>query len=115
MKKLTKYQEADNMKEYNFESPEQFKGVFENNNREITDAIVESITEAHKFQKDTAEMFSITFGEEDIAYEITLPRSQWITALTKCLDNYHEWECSDEAIDTYLTLKQIKEWDSLEK
>ena len=100
------------MRILNFESLEDFKGVFANNNREITDAIVESIQDAHNFHKVSAEMFSISFGEEDLAYEISLPKDQWETALKKCLDNYHNWECSDKAIDTYLILKQIREWDS---
>lgn len=99
------------MKEFNFSSPEEFKGVFETDSRAITDAIVESINEAHKFQKDSADMFSITFGEEDLAYEISLPKDQWTTALKKCLENYHKWECSDEAIDTYLLQKELKKWE----
>lgn len=111
MRKLTQHQQAeDNMKEYNFDNPSDFKGVFETNNREITDSIVEAINEAQKFHKDSAEMFSITFGEEEIAYEITLPRSQWIIALEKCLENYQKWDCTDEAIDTYLILKEVKKW-----
>tara|TARA_R110002049_G_scaffold119818_3_gene274156 strand:+ start:1290 stop:1625 length:336 start_codon:yes stop_codon:yes gene_type:complete len=107
-------QAEDNMKEYNFDSPADFKGVFGSNNKDITDSIVEAIQEANKFQKESAEMFSIRFGEEDIAYEITLPKSQWEKALTKCLENYHKWECADLAIDTYLLQKEIKKWVTLE-
>jgi glutamate-1-semialdehyde aminotransferase len=112
-KRLTQHQQAeDNMREFNFNDPEDFKGVFASNNREITNAIVDSIQEAHNFQKTSADMFSITFGEEDLAYEISLPKDQWEKALEKCLENYHKWDCGDEAIDTYLILKQIREWDS---
>ena len=98
------------MKHFNFEHPEQFEKVFRGESREITDAIVESIHDALQFQKDSADMFSITFGEDDLAYEITLPKSQWQQAVQKCLDHYHKWGCTDEAIDTYLLLKNIKEW-----
>lgn len=98
------------MKHFNFDHPEQFEKVFKGENREITDAIVESIHDAFQFQKNSADMFSITFGEEDLAYEITLPKSQWEQAVQKCLDHYHKWGCADEAIDTYLLLKNIKEW-----
>ena len=112
-KRLTQHQQAeDNMREFNFNNPEDFKGVFASNNIEITDAIVEAIQEAHSFQKESAEMFSITFGEEDFSYEITLPKDQWKKALEKCLENYHKWEKGDQAIDTYLILKQINQWHS---
>jgi hypothetical protein len=98
------------MKHFNFDHPDQFEQVFKGDSREINDAIVESIHDAFQYQKDSADMFSITFGEDDIAYEITLPKSQWEQAVQKCLDNYHKWECTNEAIDTYLLLKNIKEW-----
>jgi|TARA_R100000479_G_C6331050_1_gene181484 hypothetical protein len=98
------------MKHFNFEHPEEFERVFRGNTPEVNDAIVESISEAFQFQKDQAEIFSISFGEQEVAYEITLPKKQWATAIQKCLDNYHEWERHDEAIDTYLLLKNIKEW-----
>lgn len=100
------------MKHYNFEHPEDFDTVFKQNTPEINDAIADAISEAFKYQKDSADMFSITFGEDEVAYEITLPKSQWKTALKKCLDNYHKWERHDDAIDTYLLLKNIKEWDT---
>ena len=98
------------MKHFNFEHPEEFEKVFRGNTPEINDAVVEAIDEAFQFQKEYADMFSITFGESDIAYEITLPSSQWQQAIQKCLDNYHHWGCTDQAIDTYLLLKNIKEW-----
>lgn len=102
------------MKHYNFETTDQFEDLFRGESPEITDAMVESISEAHSFQKENADMFSITFGDMDIAYEITLPRPQWANALEKCLDNYHTWESSDKAIDTYLLLKEVKEWEETE-
>lgn len=98
------------MKHYNFSHPEEFEKVFKGNTLEINDAIVEAISEGLKYQKDSADMFSITFGEDEVAYEITLPKSQWKTALKKCLDNYHEWGCADQAIDTYLLSKEVKKW-----
>ena len=98
------------MKHLNFQYPEEFEKLFRGNNPEITDAIVESIAEGVKYQKDTADMFSITFGDEEVAYEISLPKIQWPTAIQKCLDNYHEWGCADQAIDTYLLLKEVKKW-----
>ena len=98
------------MKAYNFEHPEEFEKLFSGNNKEVTDAMVSGIIEAFQFHKDDAPLFSISFGDDDIAYEINLPKKQWIGALQKCLDLYHEWGHSDEAIDTYLIQKEIKKW-----
>ena len=98
------------MKHLNFQYPEEFEKLFRGNNPEVTDAIVQSIAEGVEYQKDSADMFSITFGEEEVAYEISLPKTQWPTAIQKCLDNYHEWGCTDQAIDTYLLLKEVKKW-----
>tara|TARA_R110000796_G_scaffold154142_1_gene270773 strand:+ start:203 stop:514 length:312 start_codon:yes stop_codon:yes gene_type:complete len=102
------------MRAFNFKTPDEFKGVFSNNSQEITDAIVESISEAIKFQKDSADMFAISFGDEDLEYEITLAKEQFEVALTKCLDNYHKWEEDDLAIDTFLLLKEVKTWNTTE-
>ena len=107
-------QAEDNMKTYNFRSPEEFKGVFTNDSKEITDSIVESIIEAVKYHKTSAEMFAISFGDEELEYEITLPKDQFELALTKCLENYHKWEEDDLAIDTYLLLKEVKTWSTTE-
>jgi len=102
------------MKTFNFKSPEEFKGVFSNDSQEITDAIVKSISKAVKLQKDSADMFAISFGDEDLEYEISLPKNQFELALTKCLENYHSWKESDQAIDTYLLLKEVKTWNTTE-
>ena len=98
------------MKEYNFEHPEEFEKLFKGNNREITDEMVSGIIEAFQFQKESAPLFSISFGDVELAYEIILPKDQWPNALQKCLDLYHDWGLVDEAIDTYLILKEIKKW-----
>jgi hypothetical protein len=99
------------MKHLHFEHTDQFETLFKTNSREITDIIVHCIQDAFQFQKESADIFSISFGEDEVAFEISLPKSQWQTAVQKCLDSYHEWECTDEVIDTYLLLKSIKEWE----
>ena len=98
------------MKVYNFEHPEQFEKLFSGNSKEVTDAMVSGIIEAFQYHKEVAPLFYISFGDQDIAYEINLPKSQWVSALQKCLDLYHEWGNSDEAIDSYLIQKEIKKW-----
>lgn len=98
------------MRELNIGSIEELKELFSNGSEEITDNIVEAITEAFQFQKEDAHIFTINFEDTDIAYDISLASDQWVTSITKCLDNYHNLEASDKAIDTYLLLKDIKKW-----
>lgn len=98
------------MKELNISSMEELREVFKNGSEEITDNIVEAISEAFQFQKDIAHIFTINFDDTDIAYDISLGKDQWVTSITKCLDNYHKLEASDKAIDTYLLLKDLKKW-----
>ena len=45
----------------------------------------------------------------DTTFEISLTSKEWITALENCLKHYSEWEMGDEAIDTYLLIKELKE------
>lgn len=98
------------MKTLHFETIEEFNEMFLNKTPEVTDTIVKSISEALKFQKGTAKLYSITIGEDEYSYEITLPKSQWETALENCIEKYTKWEYSDEAIDTYLIKKEVKKW-----
>lgn len=101
------------MRELKFKSTQEFEELFSEESRDITDFIVEGIAEAMKFQNKTAELFSISFEEEDsYTFDITLPRSQWEQALNKCMSNYQEWDAGDEQIDVYLLLKEVKEWVS---
>lgn len=96
------------MKKLHFKTTEQFEELFKRKTKEVTDAIVESIQEALKSKSRTARMFEITFEEADVMYEISLPKSQWKTALQKCLDHYHELEFVDEQIDTWNLIESIK-------
>jgi len=98
------------MRELNIGTIEELRDLFKNGTEEITDNIVEAISEAFQFQKDAAHIFTINFEDSDIAYDISLGSDQWVTSITKCLDNYHNLESSDKAIDTYLLLKDIKKW-----
>jgi hypothetical protein len=44
----------------------------------------------------------------DTSFEISLSKKEWIIALENCLKHYSEWEMGDEAIDTYLLIKELK-------
>jgi hypothetical protein len=93
-----------------FESPQEFETLFSNNNIKVTNAIVKSIQEAMTSRKNTALLFEITFEEHDNLYEISLPQSQWSTALQSCLDHYHRLDMADQAIDTWKLLEAAKVW-----
>jgi hypothetical protein len=93
-----------------FKNTDEFEKVFKVKDESITDAIVQGVQEAVSFQKKTAQLFEISFDEVDLAYEISLPSSQWETALENCLDHYREIEESDKAIDTYLLQKEVRKW-----
>jgi hypothetical protein len=62
------------------------------------------------FHKKTANLFEITFDESDSVFEISLSHKEWIIALENCLSHYEEWEMGDDAIDTFLLIKEIKTW-----
>tara|TARA_Y100001972_G_C7527072_1_gene265723 strand:+ start:218 stop:529 length:312 start_codon:yes stop_codon:yes gene_type:complete len=101
------------MRELKFNSTQEFEELFSKQSRDITDYIVLGIAEALKFQNDSANLFAISFEEEDShSFEVTLPRSQWKQALKKCMDNYQKWDAGDEQIDVFLLLKEVKKWDS---
>ena len=97
------------MRKLHFENTHEFETLFKSKNQEITDAIVEGIQEAINSKKKSAHLFEITFDEADMSYEISLPSSQWNTALTSCLEHYEQLQESDKAIDTYLLRKKITE------
>ena len=96
------------MKKLVFESTDQFSEFFKGKSPELTNAIVESIRDAFMFQKKTANLFEITFDASDSVFEISLSHKEWIVALENCLKHYSEWEMGDEAIDTYLLIKELK-------
>ena len=98
------------MKRLHFESTEQFEDLFKSKAKDVTDAIVEAIEIAMSNSKKSALIFEITFDQADMMYEISLPVSQWSTALQKCLDHYHELGLTDEQIDTWKLLEAAKVW-----
>ena len=93
-----------------FNNPEQFETLFTKKTTKVTNGIVSGIEDAMKSNKRTAPLFEITFEEHDNLYEISLPQSEWPTALQSCLDFYHEKELSDQAIDTWKLLEASKVW-----
>ena len=91
-----------------FKSTDEFEKLFRSKSKAVTDAIFQAIEEAVESNVKTANLFQISFEEADIEYEITLPSSQWGTALQSCLEFYTNLGESDSAIDVFLLQKKTK-------
>ena len=96
------------MRKLQIESLEELEGIFREKSVDMTNNIKEGIEEAISRKKKTALLFEIELEGMDTTFEISLTSKEWITALENCLKHYEEWEMGDEAIDTYLLIKQLK-------
>jgi hypothetical protein len=97
------------MRKLQIESLEELEAIFRERSVDMTNNIREGIQEAIAKKKKTAILFEIEVDGLDTAFEISLTSKEWITALENCLKHYGEWEMGDEAIDTYLLIKELKE------
>lgn len=97
------------MKQFIFESPEEFEQFFTGKNVKVTNAITEGIRLAVQAKKKNAELFEVSFEGADTAFDIALPSTEWPQALAKCLELYEEAEMYDDAIDTYQLIKQVSD------
>ena len=95
------------MKQFNFDTPEDFEKFFSGRNLEVADAITEGIRVAVKAKKKTADLFEVSFDGDDNYFEVALPVGEWPVALDNCLRHYEEAERFDDAIDTFQLLKEV--------
>lgn len=100
------------MKRLLVEGLNEFSDMFREKDVEMTTSIRDSIQEALDQNKRTANLFEVEFEGVETIIEISLPKSQWKIALENCLKHFHEWEMSDDEIDTFLLLKKLKEDNS---
>jgi len=96
------------MRKLEIESLEQLESIFRERSVDMTNNIREGIEEAMKAKKKTSTLFEIVMDGMDTSFEISLSKKEWIIALENCLKHYSEWEMGDEAIDTYLLIKELK-------
>lgn len=96
------------MRKLQIESLDELENIFREKSVDMTNNIKEGIEDAMSRKKKTALLFEIEMDGMDTAFEISLTSKEWITALENCLRHYEEWEMGDEAIDTYLLIKQLK-------
>jgi hypothetical protein len=97
------------MRKLQLESLDQLNDIFKDKSVDMTNNIRESIQEAFNAKKKTALLFEIEFEGMDTNFEISITTKEWVTALENCLRHYEEWDMGDDAIDTYLLLKQLKQ------
>jgi hypothetical protein len=96
------------MRKLQVDSLEELERIFREKSVDMTNNIREGIEEAMSKKKKTAMLFQIEMEGIDNSFEISLTSKEWIIALENCLKHYNEWEMADEAIDTYLLLKELK-------
>jgi hypothetical protein len=98
------------MKKLTFKTSEDFDDYFKGESPEITNGIVAAIVEAMTYGKKSAHLFEIHFGDFDNIFDISISSKQWLPALENALSHYEKWGMSDEAIDCYLLIKDVKAW-----
>lgn len=97
------------MRRIQIDSLDELEAIFREKTVDMTNNIKESIQEARDAKKKTAILFEIEAEGMDTSFEISITTKEWITALENCLKHYEEWEMADDAIDTYLLIKELKE------
>jgi hypothetical protein len=98
------------MVKLHFNSTSEFESLFRGKSLSVTRSIISGIEIAMQGGKRTAKLFEITFDEVDMMYEISLPKSQWQTALENCLEHLHKENLTDEEIDCWKLLEAVKVW-----
>ena len=96
------------MKKIQIDSLSDLDHFFKERTVEMTNTIRDSIQEAVEKKRKTAQLFEIEVDGVDNTFEITISSKEFSIALENCLRHYEEWEMGDDALDTYLLLKQVK-------
>ena len=97
------------MRRLEIETIAELETIFKERSVEMTTNIRDSIQEAFNKKKKTALIFEIGVEGLDTNFEISLTHREWIPALENCLKHFEQWEMGDDAIDTYLLLKELKQ------
>lgn len=96
------------MNQLHFKTLEEFKNYPSENRGEISKYILDGIAAAIEKGKSSAFIFLIFVEEDNFSYEVTLPKANWISALTLCMEHFQK-EDVDSSIDTWSILKKLKE------
>ena len=98
------------MVKLHFNTTDEFGVLFKRKSLSVTRSIIQGIEDAMQKNKRTAPLFEITFEHADNMFEISLPKSQWVTALESCLEHLAAEELPDEQIDCWKLLEAAKSW-----
>lgn len=98
------------MVKLHFNTTDEFEGLFKRKSLSVTRSIIQGIEDAMQKNKRTAPLFEITFEQADNMFEISLSKSQWVTALESCLEHLHVQNLADEEIDCWKLLEAAKAW-----
>lgn len=98
------------MVKLHFQTTDEFEQIFKRKTLSVTRSIISGIENAIKVRSKSAPLFEITFEEVEIAYEISLPKSQWQSALENCLEHLHSEDLTNEQIDCWKLLEIVKSY-----
>ena len=96
------------MVKLHFNTTDEFEGLFKRKSLSVTRSIISGIEKAIQSGRRTAPLFEISFEQVDMMYEISLPNSQWQTALENCLEHLHAEDLTDEQIDCWKLIEVVK-------
>jgi len=96
----------------NYPSVQEFNKDFTPSNDKVYSFILEGISQAVTEKKKLAHLFSVEFEDDDHSYQVTLPKEDWSVTLEQIKDALHKKGKFDEALDTYLLEKTVKEYVS---
>ena len=95
----------------NFPTEQDFKNVLvKDKTKEVTDCIVQGISEAMQKGKRSADIFTVFIEDTGVEYEISLPSKAWVNTLQECLDTYYEMDLPDDQIDCWKLMEAAKVW-----
>lgn len=95
------------MKTFKFESLAEFEAAVKEPTPSLSIVIYSSIEESYEKGETSSKLFNVLLDSEQVEYEITLPKKQWVKALDSCLKDFEAFEESDMAIDCYLLRKKL--------
>jgi len=93
---------------FKFKSLEDFEEAMSQQTPILSNAIYDSISQSYQKGNKTCTLFNISISSQQLEYQITLPKKQWLKALQSCLKDFEAFEQVDDAIDCYLLIKKLQ-------
>lgn len=90
-----------------FKTHKDFRDYIENAGAEICSCILDGIKQALEENVDNPCLMVYNIKDVGLVYEMTVLREEWINSLSKCLTKFTELNYPDQAIDTYMLMKEL--------